>query len=409
MFGNKAANRVSQFTMQGLLSRPSEQAARWTVFSRLTDFYRDMGYSKQDAFNLAREKTENFMVDYSSDAKARVWKDMGFVGSLAGRLQTYATANFSQGYILGKQAVKGGAHDKAAFIGYLATLGALGGVAGLPLGDFFMEMTDWFMSREGKQFSTRNYIRNATNNYGTDGLWAATPYGLAPSFGSRSINTDTGLPAFVGLPAFGKVPEMARTIGRRVGGKQEWGAETEAEKGREISAFAPNVAQPLVDRAYLSENVGGREHNISGKTGTILHTKTPDEKSFGNIKSIERSIDSSINSEGYNKEKRFLEQKKLQEQELKSLSRDIYIYGNDNAQKTQRLINQYRKFVVDYAGDPSVFEKSIDDIRPYVNDNYLAKFVELVNKKDNVTLEDVRKLRQYKESSDLYKKSVGGK
>jgi len=91
------------------------------------------------------------------------------------------------------------------------------------------------------------------------------------------------------------------------------------------------------------------------------------------------------------------------------VSRDIYVYGNDNAQKTQRLLNQYRKYVVDYAGDPSVFEKSLDDIRPYVNDNYLAKFTELANKKDNVSLEDVRKLRQYKGSSDLYKKSVGGK
>jgi len=402
LFNNKYANRAHQFGTQGLISKPSEQAARFTVFSAMADFYQKRGMSKQEAFNAAREVTENYMVDYSPDAKANLWKDAGFVGNLAGRLQQFATNNLSQTYAYGKAAKNGGANAKMAFAGYLGVLATLGGVAGLPFYDAFEEIINSLKSRDGKQFSLRNEIRSSVGDMAIGGAWEAFGLGAAPSFATRSINADGSvpLPSMLGFPTFSKVPEIARTIGRRVGGKTALNEETEAEKGRELLSVLPVSARGVIERKYLTENVGGREHNISPMSGKVLHTKQGPENSFGNIRSAERAKSADLSNQSYESEKRFIEQRKSLESDLDGQIRDIYQYGNGNAQKQLKFLKNYNKFVVQYAGNPEEINQVLNKIRPYVTDEYLEKITQ-IGQKPNPTLEDVRQLRKALEYQKL--------
>ena len=406
VFKNKYVNRAHQFTTQGLLSKPSEQAARWTVFSTMADFLQKRGYTKQEAFNRAREITENYMVDYGYDAKAGIWKSLGVLGDVMGRLQSFATNQFSQIYVYGKRAPRS-FNDAAAFAGYMGTIYLIAGMSGMPGFDILEELMNRGMSNDGKTFSLRNYLRQSVGDDYYGGMWEKAGLGAAPSFAVKSINTDgdVPLPTMFGVPIAGKMAEQGKTVGRRLFGDVPWEAETEAEKGKELLSFTPTAFRNIVEGKYLSPTVKGKQKIISPNTGEPLHTVKEGEFSLGNIRSKERAKQSEISSEQYKENKRFYDQKAQLEKDIKQLGVDMFAYGNTSPMKEKRYTTMFTKYVKNYTGNPEELNKDIQEMvnsNIYMDNKDIAEIVRLSNQ-PNPNLDTIRKILFHKKYAELRK------
>lgn len=422
LFGDKYLNRTHQFVSQGFLSKPTEQAARWTVFSTMTDFYRKNGMSKEEAFKKAHEVAQTYMVDYGPDAKANIWKSLGLMGNIMGRLQSFATNQFSQIYLYGKNAPRS-INDAAAFAGYMGTIYALGGIAGLPGFDALEYMMNSIFSRGGETFSLRNYMRQTVGDEAYGGAWEVLGLGLAPSFGVRSIRTDTAipLPAAVGIPVAGRVGEAVRTVARRAAGAAEipifdmktgkiqrkklfedaptWAEETESEKGRELQSISPVAARGRIEEKFLTDKVVDpktgevKTRYISPNTGKVLHTATSDETSFANVRSAERAKQSEISSEQFKESQRFQEQKKDLEKDINSLALDIYGRGKTSDMKEKRFANMVSKYVKNYTGDINSLTGNINNlIQGMQFDNADVAALVRLSQKPSQSMDDIRRI-----------------
>ena len=407
LFDTKLANRVYDFTTQGVLSKPSEQAARWTVFSTMADWYIKQGKSKQEAYTRAGEVAETYMVDYGSDAKAGVWKSLGTMGNILGRLQTFSTNQFSQLYVYGKNAPRS-LNDAAAFTSLLGTYYMVAGMAGMPGFDLLEEGVNRLMSKDGKTFSLRNYLRQNVGDTAYGGAWELTGLGAAPSFATKAINTGADgvpMPTMLGMPIAGKMAEQGATVGRRLFGNTPWGAETEAEKGKELLQFAPTSARNLIEDKYLKQTLPSGVKRISPNTGKPVHTEQKGEFSLGNIRSKERAKSSELAQEKYKETNTFNKQKKELESELTKLGYDMFSYGNTSPMKVNRFSTMMAKYINNYTGDPQEINKIISDVSQGVsqfdNDD-LAQIVR-ITQKGNLTSDDVRKLLLNKKYLELRK------
>jgi len=404
MFDSKAANRTHQFVLQGFLTKPSEQAARWTVFSTMADYLQGIGHSKQDAFNRAKEITETYMVDYGSDAKANIWKSLGALGHVLGRIQTFATNQWSQVYSYGKAGFKDPmSRDGAAFLTYLGSLYALGGIAGMPGFDVLEEIVNSVKSKRGDTFSLRNHLRQAVGDEVYNPFDSVTGLGMSPSFASRAINTDkngTSLTA-LGAPVLSKVGDMASVAGRRLSATSpDWAAETEAEKGREIQTMLPVSARGFVEDAYLKPTVGKVQKNASPNTGLPTHTIREGEKTFGNIRSAERAANSELNSEMFKESTRLKQGKIEQEKQLNGLAADLYVYGNKSVIKENRMAKLLTDYVNKFGAGEHEVQAILDKIpNAYYDSPEIANLVRL-SKKGELTLADTKQILkniQYRE------------
>lgn len=405
LFNNKYMNRAHQFGMQGVLTRPSEQAARWTTFSTLADFYRDTGMSKESAYNKAKEVTETLMVDYGPDAKANVWKSLGELGKVFGRIQSFATNQWGQLYTYAKHA-KESPKDFAAFATYLGTLYALGGMTGMPGFDALEELVNRAKSNDGEAFSLRNHLRISVGEMAYNPFDTITGLGMSPSFASRTIDTSGGGLSLSALatPVPNKLGEMAGVVGRRMGAKTpSWGAETEAEKGREIQTMLPASARGLVEDAYLTPTVGTKEKNISPNTGLPTHTIQEGEKSFGNIRSAERVKDTEITSESFKELARLKEDRLKHEKELTNLTVDLFAYDNRSSMKDKRFAKDLTKYIKNYGATETDVQKILNKIpNAYYDNQDVAALVALGNKQQ-LSVADVKRVLHHKKYMEMRK------
>ena len=405
LFNNKFVNRAHQFAVQGMLTRPSEQAARWTTFSTLVDFYRNTGMKREEAYTKARENTETLMVDYGLDARANIWKSLGELGKVFGRIQTFATNQWGQLYTYAKHA-KESPKEFAAFATYLGTLYALGGISGMPGFDAVEELVNSAASKEGETFSLRNHIRKGVGENVYNPFDSLTGLGMSPSFASRSIDTSgngLGLAA-AATPVPKKLGEMASVAGRRLYARSPaWEAETEAEKGRELQTFLPSSARGIIEDKYMKPTVGGKEKNVSPNTGLPTHTVKPNEKFFGNIRSKERVKDTELTSESFKEQNRFKEDKIEHEKELTSLAVDMYAYGNKSSMKEKRFVTNINKYIKNFNASDKEIENIVNKIPNASFDNQDVAALVALGKKQTLTMDDVRRLLFHKQYMELRK------
>lgn len=347
MFDSKLANRAADFGMQGALSRPTEQAARWTVFSTMYDLHLRKGKSPEQAAQRAKEITETFMVDYGSDARARVFAEGGLVGNSMGRLQTFATNQISQTFLYLKNSAKSPA-DFSAAVTYLGTLAALGGITGLPFFDLFETAVNSFKSKDTDTYSLRNELRRTVGDVAVGGLWDTIGLGVSPSFASRTIG-DNGLPSALGFPTVQILGQAAETAKERLDPRKDWETTPEHEKGRQLQSVTPTVFRRMIEDKYQRKHVDGKDMYVSGKTGSPVHQIRPEEitekYNLGNIRSSERAKNADINNQ------KFLEQGQRREQ-VKKIQADIssrfydIVYQETTPEKLKKFNEQMEKYVM---------------------------------------------------------------
>lgn len=404
MFKSKLANRATDFTMQGMLSRPSEQAGRWAVFSSMYDLGIRKGLDPAKAAERAREITETYMVDYSPDAKPRFFSEGGLLGNTMGRLQTFASNQIAQTLLYLKNS-KNSPKDAVAAMTYFATLATLGGIAGLPFFDLVEKIVNSLNSGDGETFSLRNKMRTSIGDAAVGGVWDAVGIGAAPSFASRTIG-DNNVPAMLGFPtvgAFGKVVESGI---RRADPRTSWNTETESEKGKEILSVTPVAARSLVEDKYLKPTVGGTKSNVSPETGRVLHKQQPGEVSFGNIRSAERAKDADINNQKFLEEQSLREQYKKQQKEVEKRITDIAVYSNPTDAKLDKFAEEVTKLVSMGADEKELKKILVESIvNANLGDAELSRLLKLIKHKPN--LRNVNQLMKEVEYNELRQPQKG--
>ena len=411
MFKTKVPNKVADFAMQGVLSRPSEQAARWAVFSSMYDLGIRKGKSAEAAATRAREITETYMVDYGPDAKAQGFVQAGHLGAMAGRLQSFAMNQMAQTIKHIKDAPKSKG-DLAGALTYFGVMAGLGGVGGMVGFDIIEKLVNSFKATGGKTFSLRNEIRSTVGDYALSGVWGPMGLNAAPSFAARSVQ-DSGVPSVMSIPVMGRMGQVAETVGRRLNpNSPSWENETEMEKGKELLSVTPVSAKSFIENKYLKPQIAQEDGsqktvNISPISGRVLHEVQPGENRFANISSAERGKDSELNNQKFIERTQLTEQNKKMESELSRYMLDINVYGNSTPAKQKHFENLIEKYLVNYGHSKQDLERILTTAAADANisDAELSALRKMVGKTADLKLK--RRVEDETRYMDLRKPQKG--
>jgi len=412
MFNNKLLNRGADLSMQGILSRPTEQAARWSVFSAMYDLGVRKGKTPEAAATRAREITETYMVDYGPDAKAQAFQQLGHLGSAAGRLQSFATNQIATALKHVKDAPKS-AGDAAGALTYFGVLAALGGVTGMVGFDVIEKLVNYYKSGQGKTFSLRNEIRTSLGDAAVSGIWGpAFDLGAAPSFSSRLVQ-DNNTPSFASLPVAGRMGQVAETVSRRLNpNSPSWADETEMEKGKEILSATPVTARSFIEDAYLRPTITNpdgtkKQVKVSPTTGAVTHEYKDGNTGILNIRSAAEAKNTDVSGEKFKEREQEKEQNKKIEKEISRYILDTSLYGNKTPGKEKVLEELLVKYMVDYGHDRADVEKLIKNsiANAAISDPELAALRKLVGKV--ASLKTKRRVEEEIKYQDLRKPQKG--
>jgi len=380
----------------GLLSRSSEQAARFATFSTFSRWLIDAGVPKEQAILQAKQWTEGHMVDYSIEAKPGFMTKTGVVGEAAGRLQTFKATQLGRYVVYIQEAMKSGnTKPLAAMLTINLMLAGLQGMIGM---DVLSTVLDGISSvskdPKDKEFSFRRWVSEKAPEWANWGVLSTTTgLGLFNAFSQQSIGDGSLANMF---PVYAGAAEQGRAVFRRA--STDWETENVGEKARQLSAFVPSSLQPRIDRELLTQNVLGKKTAISKFTNQPVYTYQEGDYSVGNISPFEKSKQSSLRNEMRKEGERFTTGKKDLEKELESKAMDIYAYGKKNAFNQKAFDNMIMDFVVGYKGNPEILDKVFKNlaIKSGMTKHELVRLLQM-NKVDYEQLPEVNRMLKYSE------------
>lgn len=402
LFDRKLAQGSWKFG-SGLISRSSEQAARFATFSTFTRWLIDAGVPKEQAILQAKQWTEGHMVDYSIEAKPGFMTKTGVVGEAAGRLQTFKATQLGRYVVYIQEAMKSGnTKPLAAMLTINLMLAGLQGMIGM---DVLSTVLDGVSSvskdPKDKEFSFRRWVSEKAPEWANWGVLSTTTgLGLFNAFSQQSIGDGSLANMF---PVYAGAAEQGRAVFRRA--STDWETENVGEKARQLSAFVPSSLQPRIDRELLTQNVLGKKTAISKFTNQPVYTYQEGDYSVGNISPFEKSKQSSLRNEMRKEGERFTTGKKDLEKELESKAMDIYAYGKKNAFNQKAFDNMIMDFVVGYKGNPEILDKVFKNlaIKSGMTKHELVRLLQM-NKIDYEQLPEINRMLKY---SNLMEKQNG--
>ena len=395
LFDRKLAQGSWKFG-SGLISRSSEQAARFATFSTFTRWLIDAGVPKEQAILQAKQWTEGHMVDYSIEAKPGFMTKTGVVGEAAGRLQTFKATQLGRYVIYIQEAMKNGnTKPLAAMLTINLLLAGLQGMIGM---DVLSTVLDGVSSvskdPKDKEFSFRRWVSEKAPEWANWGVLSTTTgLGLFNAFSQQSIGDGSLANMF---PVYAGAAEQGRAVFRRA--STDWETENVGEKARQLSAFAPSSLQPRIDRELLTQDVLGKKTAISKFTNQPVYTYQEGDYSIGNISPFEKAKQSSLRNEMRKEGERFTTGKKDLEKALESKAMDIYTYGKKNAFNQKAFDNMVMDFVVGYKGNPEILDKVFKNlaIKSGMTKHELIRLLQM-NKVDYEQLPEVNRMLKYSE------------
>lgn len=395
LFDRKLAQGSWKFG-SGLISRSSEQAARFATFSTFTRWLIDAGVPKEQAILQAKQWTEGHMVDYSMEARPGFMTKTGVVGEAAGRLQTFKATQLGRYVVYIQEAMKSGnTNPLAAMLTINLLLAGLQGMIGM---DVLSTVLDGVSSvskdPKDKEFSFRRWVSEKAPEWANWGVLSTTTgLGLFNAFSQQSIGDGSLANMF---PVYAGAAEQGRAVFRRA--STDWETENVGEKARQLSAFVPSSLQPRIDRELLTQDVLGKKTAISKFTNQPVYTYQEGDYSVGNISPFEKSKQSSLRNEMRKEGERFTTGKKDLEKALESKAMDIYAYGKKNAFNQKAFDNMVMDFVVGYKGNPEILDKVFKNlaIKSGMTKHELVRLLQM-NKVDYEQLPEVNRMLKYSE------------
>ena len=387
----------------GLLSRSSEQAARFATFSTFSRWLIDAGIPKEKAILQAKQWTEGHMVDYSVEAKPSIMTNTGILGEAAGRLQTYKATQIGRYVVYIKEMMKSGnTKPLAAMLTVNLMLAGLQGMIGMDVVSTVMDgLSTISTNPKDKEFSFRRFVSEKVPEWANWGLLSTTTnLGLFNAFSQQSIGDGSLANMF---PVYSGVVEQGRTVARRM--TKDWNSENVGEQGRQIASFMPSTGQPWVDRNYLTQYPLGKKTAISKFTNNPVYEYQEGDYSLGNIMPFERAKQSTLRNEMSKEGTRFNTGKKDLEKQIEAKVIDIYAYGHKNAFNEKALNNMITDLTKGYKGDPQMLDKAFTNmaIKSGMSKKELVRLLQM-NKIDYEQLPEINRMLKY---SNLMEKQNG--
>lgn len=348
----------------GLLTRSSEQAARFASFTAFTDYLIQAGWPKESAMEQARQWTEAHMTDYSIHAKPAILANNGALGDTLGRLQTYKANQFGRYYDYIKLA---GRNKDLVPLTTMLTMGILtAGVQGIVgfdiINALFSATSKLSDDPDTKEFSLLAYLAKHNNPMVTWGvLSTATNQGFSNSFSQPLLGDGSFSNLF---PVISQEIEQGRAIAGLAKDtiKGDLDAVPDFEMGRRLSALSPQLIQQQIHEKYLTKN--GKA--ISKYTGLPGYQYKEGDKWMSNVMPYGRMVDSALEAEHRASTKRFEEGKTDKLEQIKALSLDLS-YGKPNPFKSAKVDKLVEDYTSQYYGDAKGLVKALKDLQIAAN------------------------------------------
>lgn len=363
LFARTKGTRIVEDTVVGL-SRWTEEASRFQYFMTMYHYFKDSGLPDGVARDRAGNMTRDLMVNYSAEAKPKIFQDTGFLGELAGRLQTYKMNHFTQMFDYIKQAKQGEAYSPlmSAILINWAVAGAIG-LMGLDLAEYVWNKiqeidrsvgspTMWIQSNSPRSLVLNMFKDKSYNNlfvYGA--LSTATDKALFSAFTNNMIGeADFGDFA----PILGSIGDKAKTVGN-VPGLLGIGEATDFEKAQAASAWTPASMSGSFQSNLLTDRQG---RVYSPSTGKAVYQLQEGEAPWFNIKPLGQGKSTTETREVTKREARIQEAKmNLSDSWKNALSAYVKNPSNEFARKKfNDKFEQYIKF----GGDPTSANRELE-------------------------------------------------
>lgn len=310
-FKNATVNQI--YKMSGYTLKEVEAHTRFEAFNIMTNYFKASGYDLNTAMKMADGVSRELMGNYSEHVRSPLIKDTGFVGELAGRLQSFKIFQLSQlAHYLMLAKNTGNIVPAATMLSLQASLGGLIGVLGIDFAETIMDVVRWVSGKKDLPTVKETIIKSTNEHLSFGVLSTMTDMGLYGAFQFNTVG-DLGWKNF--LPIVGAEWDTINSIGMAAKhlGRVVQGQTSERSKKKEmLQGILPGASNLLLENTFARDTSGDI---LQGKTGYVVYRpKNPEETApsamdlLWNIPSFDRAKSKTLNYAAIQKEQAIREQ-----------------------------------------------------------------------------------------------------
>lgn len=310
-FKNATVNQI--YKMSGYTLKEVEAHTRFEAFNIMTNYFKASGYDLNTAMKMADGVSRELMGNYSEHVRSPLIKDTGFVGELAGRLQSFKIFQLSQlAHYLMLAKNTGNIVPAATMLSLQASLGGLIGVLGIDFAETIMDVVRWVSGKKDLPTVKETIIKSTNEHLSFGVLSTMTDMGLYGAFQFNTVG-DLGWKNF--LPIVGAEWDTINSIGMAAKhlGRVVQGQTSERSKKKEmLQGILPGASNLLLENTFARDTSGDI---LQGKTGDVVYRpKNPEETApsamdlLWNIPSFDRAKSKTLNYAAIQKEQAIREQ-----------------------------------------------------------------------------------------------------
>lgn len=401
----EAENRtkVGHYLEKGLVSGgllSTEAFARGTTFNIFERYLKSSGYDATQARTLAKNLTHDYQVNYENYAKSGAIANSGFIGELAGRLQSYKINQMTQlaNYILELKQSKNPA-PLAAFLALSIGMAGVSGMIGMDVaeGIYGLLVKDGLVEPDTR--SPRQIALDLGGASATGIPSAVTGKWLSGSLSTNLIGDLSWrniAPIFAGIFDTGsKLPIAGRWAKDVVTGEHTTPL---SEKAQLLQAVTPATIRGRLEDKLLTDSEGRVTSPYTGKVTYVNGEKDKDLFSqFTNLRSEQRGESVARSALLKNQEKTINDAINSRVTRLEKLVDESV---RMNRPLSDDLMSNELQRILDLGGDPQQTIKKIND---FVVTNHLGDWFEqqLIHGKINLGTIN-KKMRAMQEREKLY-------
>jgi hypothetical protein len=379
--------KAGHFAEKGVVSGgllASEALARTTTFNIFSTYLQKSGMSKAEAYEIAKNMTHDYMVNYEQYAKPGVFNNTGALGELAGRLQTYKANQFTQlaNYIQTFRQMK----DPKPAATALALSVAMAGASGM-IGMDIAEGIYGLLVKAGWVEPTTRSPRQVALDL-PSGLGAGIPTEASGKWLSGSLTSNlvgdmdwrSVAPIIMGaIDAASQIPTAGKWMGDAMMGTD---TVPDSEKAQLMNKWMPAVARGKIEDKYLTDK-NGIVHSMY--TGESSYKKGPQDDNllskFTNVRSKERGETLTRKALLVKQEKNI---KDKMDGKIKTLQKLFDEAVNRDQALDEKYVKKQIQDIIDLGGDPNYV---LREIQSFIQKNSLGDWFDqqLMNGQINVS------------------------
>ena len=299
-FKSKAANdlyKIGSFTLKEI-----EMHSRFEAFNIMTNYFRHSGYDLDTAMGMADNISRELMGNYAEHVRAGIIKDSGFLGEIAGRLQSFKIFQLSQlAHYINVTKGEKNALPLLSYLSIQSTLGGLIGMIGMDLAETINDMVRSALNEPTMPTIKEHIIKGTNDTLAFGALSTMTDQGLYGAFQFNTVG-DLGWKNF--LPIVGAQWETIKSLiatGKILKNVPDDELPSSANTYDAAKGILPGAMNKYLENKLLRDEVTGDLY--SSKTGKTSYSPEDSRETepniikdtLWNIPSFDRAKEKSLN------------------------------------------------------------------------------------------------------------------